>query len=190
MDDKTAALLGKVEGVLISGQSGSTILVAAQLEHDLLTLLRRQMPKLSRTTDERLFEYPGPLSSFSSKIAVAYGLGLIPQSVQLELDVIRAVRNTFAHSEKKLSLTSPEIVKELSKAKGWKSTVRPVEFYGKLAQRTKDGLIAATEARVDRLEAELKALVAANKALAEKISEHEAKSPTRPKAGRARKSKT
>jgi len=190
MDDNVEALLGKVEGALISGQSGSAILVAAQLEHDLLTLLRRQMPKLSGKTDQRLFEFPGPLSSFSGKIAVAYGLGLIPQSVHLDLDVIRAVRNRFAHSENKLSLRSPEIVKELSKAKGWTKTARPVEFYSRLAKRTNEGVIAAAKARADQLEAQLKTLAAANEALAEKLSEHRAKAPKHPAAGRVAKSKT
>jgi len=184
MDEPLKTLLGKIEGELISGQAAKAILVAAQLEHDLLTLLRRQMPKLSGKMEKRLFEYPGPLSSFSGKIVVASGLGLIPQSVQLDLDVIRAVRNTFAHSEKKLSLTSPEIAKEISKAKGWTDKTRPVEFYSKVAQRTKDGIIAAIEARANQLEAQLKALVAANKVLAEKLKYHKATNAQHEKADR------
>ena len=46
---------------------------------------------------KKLFEGYSSLSSFSARIDVAYALGLMTQSVQRDLNLVRKVRNHFAH---------------------------------------------------------------------------------------------
>ncbi len=55
--------------------------------------LKRQ-PKLIKP----LFEGFGPLSTFSSKISVSYAIDLLQNWMASDLDLIRRIRNEFAHS--------------------------------------------------------------------------------------------
>lgn len=49
---------------------------------------------------ELVGEYPGPLSGFSSRIIAAHSLGLISTVERDECNLIRKVRNEFAHAVK------------------------------------------------------------------------------------------
>lgn len=59
----------------------------------------------------RLFddESNGPLSSFAAKIKIAYALGIFDKPVKDELDLIRQIRNSFAHSKETLTFSLPDI---------------------------------------------------------------------------------
>lgn len=46
---------------------------------------------------EKLFEFNQPLGNFSNKINIAYCLGLIDRLIKKDLDLVRKVRNKFAH---------------------------------------------------------------------------------------------
>lgn len=46
---------------------------------------------------DKLFEYNQPLGNFSNKINMAYCLGLIDKIIKRDLDLIRRIRNKFAH---------------------------------------------------------------------------------------------
>jgi DNA-binding MltR family transcriptional regulator len=54
----------------------------------------KRRPKLIKP----LFEGFGPLSTFSSKISVSYAFDLLEDWMAADLDVIRRIRNEFAHS--------------------------------------------------------------------------------------------
>jgi DNA-binding MltR family transcriptional regulator len=56
-----------------------------------------------------LFQQRGPMGDFHSKILVARGFGVIDSQVASELNVVRAVRNVFAHATATLSFETPEI---------------------------------------------------------------------------------
>lgn len=47
--------------------------------------------------DKKIFEGNGPLNTFSSKITIAYQLGLISKKEYKIIDTIRSIRNIFAH---------------------------------------------------------------------------------------------
>lgn len=55
-----------------------------------------------------LLNYPGPLSSFSSKIELAYAFRLISKNLYDSLNALRKIRNDAAHS------SSPFSLKEMS----------------------------------------------------------------------------
>jgi DNA-binding MltR family transcriptional regulator len=52
----------------------------------------------------------GPLSTFAAKIRAAYALGIYLKGVREELDMIRYIRNAFAHAKEKLDFSTPEII--------------------------------------------------------------------------------
>lgn len=53
--------------------------------------------------------FDGPLSSFAAKIKLAFALGLYGPETRDDLDLMRAIRNTFAHSAREVTFATPEI---------------------------------------------------------------------------------
>ena len=70
---------------------GGTFIEMA-LEH----LLKAFLPENEKDVD-KLFEFNQPLGNFSNKINMAFCLGLIDRVVKKDLDMVRKVRNKFAH---------------------------------------------------------------------------------------------
>jgi DNA-binding MltR family transcriptional regulator len=68
---------------------------------------------ISKSLIDKIFEGYGPLSSFSNRIAVCTALGLAGSDVRHDLSIIRNIRNDFAHSYKKLSLSHYQSIKTL-----------------------------------------------------------------------------
>jgi hypothetical protein len=64
-----------------------------------------------------LFEREGALSTFYVNIHLAFALKLISETVRDDLDVIRRVRNAFAHSILPLTFDTEEISLEVKKLK-------------------------------------------------------------------------
>ena len=57
-----------------------------------------------------LFEGNGPFSTLSSKIDVAYALGLLSSEERRELHLLRKIRNEFAHAvDHEISFDSPKL---------------------------------------------------------------------------------
>jgi len=89
--------------------AGVVIATAAILDAELERALKRAMLPMSNKMYGRLFASFRPLNSFSSKIVMAYALGVITKEVYGELEKIRALRNAFAHSSSLLHFESSEI---------------------------------------------------------------------------------
>jgi hypothetical protein len=68
-------------------------------------------PMPSMTDMRLLFDYPGPLSSFSAKINLCAALGIITPQVRKDLDLIRDTRNRFCHTLFKKSFEDSDIAK-------------------------------------------------------------------------------
>lgn len=84
----------------------SCVIVSAAYIDDLLEYLIKcflSSPS-NEKEDKELFSGYGPLSSFSSKILLSYRLGLISDYEYRTLQVIRKIRNSFAHDISKDSL--------------------------------------------------------------------------------------
>jgi DNA-binding MltR family transcriptional regulator len=52
----------------------------------------------------------GPLNTFSAKIKIGHALGIYPKVARDELDMVRHIRNTFAHSWERVNFQTPAIV--------------------------------------------------------------------------------
>jgi DNA-binding MltR family transcriptional regulator len=53
----------------------------------------------------------GPLSSFSQRIAIAYAFGLIPKQRYRDFELIRKIRNHFAHHPMDTTFATAEVQK-------------------------------------------------------------------------------
>lgn len=87
---------------------GSVLMAAAFLDDRIKMLLAARLvddKKLSR----RVFEFNGPLGTFSSRIDFSYLLGLLPKNAQRDLHLIRAIRNKFAHNAAPIGFDNPEV---------------------------------------------------------------------------------
>ncbi len=71
-----------------------------------LESLFRKVLREDLNSDDRgkIFGYDGSIGTFSSKIVVAYGLKLIGTTSRRDLDLIRVLRNEFAHSRMPFNL--------------------------------------------------------------------------------------
>lgn len=77
---------------------GKVIIGAEMLAEGLELLIRSRMRALKRELDSDIFKGFGPLSSFSGKTKLAYALQMISDDLFHDLNVIRDLRNHFAHS--------------------------------------------------------------------------------------------
>lgn len=91
---------------------GCALLAAAFLENELAALLDYFLVETSESFKKQLFDFNGPLGTFSSRIKIAYALGLISRKTKDALDLIRKIRNRFAHLIDSLNFESKGI-KEL-----------------------------------------------------------------------------
>jgi hypothetical protein len=80
------------------------------LESAIVARLRPLLPGQRRA----LFGAMGPLSTFSAKIELGFLLGLYAEPAHKNLNMIRVVRNTFAHEFDALSFDHPDILKAIT----------------------------------------------------------------------------
>lgn len=75
----------------------SVILASAMIEKSLEMMIKAKLiPSLSKK--DELFDTPyAPLSNFKAMIELAYRIGLISSNLYRDLNIIRDIRNDFAH---------------------------------------------------------------------------------------------
>jgi hypothetical protein len=97
---------------------GAAIIAAAVLDDLLQILITERCVEMGTARHEALFNKPGaPLSTFSSRIEVSYAIGAISNEVRLICQLIREVRNKFAHRIEQITFDHPEVV-EMMKNRG------------------------------------------------------------------------
>jgi DNA-binding MltR family transcriptional regulator len=87
---------------------GCALMAASFLENELSLLLKEKFVG-NNSQIEELFEFNGPLGTFSSKIKISYCIGLINKQSFKDLEIIRRVRNDFGHQFKPIEFTSENI---------------------------------------------------------------------------------
>ena len=88
---------------------GCALMAGSFLDYELERLLREKLVGGKKHLDS-LFDYSGPLGTFSSKINISYSLGFICKTSFSDLNLIRKIRNDFGHTHYALSFES-EIIK-------------------------------------------------------------------------------
>ncbi len=87
---------------------GAAILVVTNVENALRICLQNILVNQDVLHDN-LFGINAPMSSFDSKIRMSYALGIIGSEMRKNLDVIRSVRNAFAHSQIPITFETKEV---------------------------------------------------------------------------------
>jgi hypothetical protein len=99
------------------GDRGTAILGATFVESQLRELLILKMIKLNKHDKDYLFDGMAPLSHFSAKIRVGYAFGCFGPITRYDLDVLREIRNAFAHSKRVIRFDMPIVAKQVRKFK-------------------------------------------------------------------------
>ncbi|WP_098743521.1 MltR family transcriptional regulator [Paenibacillus sp. EZ-K15] len=87
---------------------GCALLAVAFLDNLIQKLLQKYFIDNKQVVDN-IFTGTGALSSFSSRIELAYLLGLISPDTRRDLNLLRKIRNEFAHSMEILSFQDQRI---------------------------------------------------------------------------------
>lgn len=141
---------------------GCALFAAAYLDKSLGDLLKACMVQ-GRKMEEELFTGQAPLSTFSSRIKLAYYLGKIAPSERKDLDTIRSIRNEFAHHAELLSFDDQSIRDRCNNlTHNWREKGAPA--------RTK--FTAAIAALLVRISSEKFNSIAANEANEAPLPEH------------------
>jgi hypothetical protein len=96
---------------------GCALMIASFIENELENLLRIRLGGSKKFKNENLFSLNGPLGTFSAKIHISYSLGFISKSVLEEINLIRKIRNKFAHKYELIDFNSSEISQLISNIK-------------------------------------------------------------------------
>lgn len=97
---------------------GCVLMAAAYLDSELKKLIRAKLVKNEATTKE-IFGHNGALGSFSSRIDFAYLLGLISYATRLNLNLLRKIRNEFAHTASPINFKTPGISSRCNELSGF-----------------------------------------------------------------------
>ena len=87
---------------------GSALIAAAWVDDALEVYLRASFRPDKKIANE-ILRPDGPLGSFSARIKSAYLLGIIEPTAFRDLEIVRAIRNDFAHVRQRIRFTDPSI---------------------------------------------------------------------------------
>ena len=118
-----------IEELSRGGHAGFALIAASQIEKAVRKLVLARLPNLEKKLYGTLFKGTGPLVSFYVNIEVAYAMGQIDKALRHDLNVIREVRNKFAHSEIYLHFGSSEIIELLLGFKDYNKKLDPFAFF-------------------------------------------------------------
>ena len=85
------------------------ILLATTVESALQVAITRRMG-LTKSGVRELFSSRGPLYEFNSKILIAHRLGIFGPETRTNLDIVKHIRNIFAHARVPISFSTQEII--------------------------------------------------------------------------------
>jgi|ERR1700677_1740560 hypothetical protein len=101
------------------------VIGALIVEHELEASIKSRLRKISEKEWEGILtDKEGPLGTFDRKIKFASYLGILDANMKTNLDIIRTVRNRFAHTKRLISFDHPFIADELAKIVAPKSDKR------------------------------------------------------------------
>ncbi len=115
-DNSSAEFLAKMQNAFVDFRRaltketdrGCALYAAAYLDRAISDLLYLSLVE-NKSVEKDLFEGTAPLASFSSRIKLAYYLGKLSPSMRRDLDLIRKIRNDFAHSAGNLTFDTEKI---------------------------------------------------------------------------------
>jgi hypothetical protein len=96
-----------------SNDRGATLLVTANCDLALTQSIYRVL-KVPEDFRQRLEAEGGPLNTFSQKIMMGRAIAIYGEVMQHNLDLLRHLRNAFAHSHVPITFETPKIVEAIA----------------------------------------------------------------------------
>jgi len=87
----------------------TALVTATRLEHEIERAIQTHFVQLSEDQISALFDGDGPLSNLAAKVRLAHALGIFGKRTKTDLDIIRNVRNVFAHSWKNVGFADEAV---------------------------------------------------------------------------------
>lgn len=131
---------------LMKESDRGAVLVGVAYLDDLLIRLFKARMRLTENLGEDLFESSGPLSTLSSRIKVAYSLGWIGPETFRDLNLLRKIRNDFAHLHKPMTFEDQSVQSRCRKLE------MPKGFLPARLPKAKDQFIGTVSMLILRLE--------------------------------------
>jgi hypothetical protein len=93
------------------GSARPAVILQASLVEDTLrrAIQTKFVQDMSSDLEERIFESNGPLSTFGNKIIIGRALGLYKSVFHHDFEIIRELRNAFAHERYPMEFETPEV---------------------------------------------------------------------------------
>ncbi len=85
-------------------ERGAILIGGSKVDEYLEELVLEILPEKSKSYQNKLLKYPGPLSSFSGKIELLYAFKYIDKRLYDSLNALRKIRNEAAHSSNNFSI--------------------------------------------------------------------------------------
>jgi hypothetical protein len=105
---------------------GAGIMAASILEEHLTAAIKSHIQK-NKEIENRMFSGYGPLASFAAKIDFGFLLGLYGEHIHERLQIIRKIRNDFAHNPSPASFKSQRVqCAQLIFPKGLRRKITPL----------------------------------------------------------------
>ncbi len=108
-DPITSSALRKATSAFTRQTDRGTALIAAAWLDDALEACLRAFFRQDKEIADKTLQPDGPLGSFSSRIKMAYLLGIITPSLFSDLEIIRGIRNDFAHLRQSVRFSDQSI---------------------------------------------------------------------------------
>ena len=93
----------------LESDRGGVVLASAWVEDSLTTLILAAFIKEAEKKATDLVKPSGALGDFGAKIELAYQLGFLRTSTYQGLNILRRLRNDFAHLKNTLNFETPEV---------------------------------------------------------------------------------
>ncbi|MEO9611710.1 MAG: MltR family transcriptional regulator [Nitratireductor sp.] len=97
------------------GHAATAMMTTTRLENWLKEAIVRLFTNSPRRLQDKLFEFKGPLGTFSAKIDMAYAVGAISQDAHRTLHILRDIRNAFAHATDEMDFEDGAMDKHFAK---------------------------------------------------------------------------
>jgi hypothetical protein len=93
----------------------TAVLGSALVEHELEKQIRKRFRRNDDTFWKEMTGDKGPVGTFHAQIVVGYAMRIYDEKMRDALDIVRAIRNQFAHAKRQMNFGEDLIITELSK---------------------------------------------------------------------------
>jgi DNA-binding MltR family transcriptional regulator len=93
------------------------ITASALIEYEIETLIIARMKRRDPNTILKCFENNGPMSGLYSKSVLAYAMGILDEIMFENVNIVRLIRNAFAHARRPIKFGALEVMAELRKVR-------------------------------------------------------------------------